>query len=70
MALIIKNYSEDGRPLCHFCKKRIGIHAMVMSKDFVPVCHPCYIEMNKPITKKELKDVIKEAIKEYASQKS
>ena len=70
MALDIPEYTEDGRPLCTICHTNIGIRAL-QKKDgsFVPVCHSCYEELTRPVLRSEIKDIIKEAIKEYDDQK-
>jgi len=55
------------QPKCEHCKMRIGIHAVPTktSGKFMFLCHPCYEELMTPVTKADLKDVIKEALKEY-----
>jgi len=70
MVLIVKDYSPEGNPLCHFCKQKTGIHAVNSKGNFVPACHSCYMELTAPVTRMEIKDIVKEAIKEYDANRN
>lgn len=55
------------QPKCERCHQKNGIHAVPtkISGQFAYLCHSCYEEVMTPITKADLKDIIKEAMKEY-----
>lgn len=61
----------DKMPMCEVCGKRPGICILPSNNPghFIAVCYPCKKDLTQPVTKSMLKDIIKEAIKEYDDSK-
>jgi len=54
-------------PMCEICHKKAGIHAVPNGNGYTAMCHECYMKETKKYSKSEVKEMIKEAIKEYES---
>lgn len=64
----IKEGGIDETPVCEHCQNEPAIHAIANNTGgFNGYCHKCYTELTSPVTRSELKGIIKEAIKEYDS---
>lgn len=69
MAIDFSQGGSDKQPLCEFCKTKVAIRVISGNNGYIACCNSCYIEQTQPITKADIKNLIKEVIMEYESKR-